>query len=1638
VLLRISTSYGLCPVLLTTILILSSVLGPVLSVSVGADAGGEGQSVRLLESSRRLGSNVEDLREGTLIANHSRVVLITGDVVHLYMLSDGTSRVAVEPSDPSRINRVFRIFEHEDGLYVIPSDAPLDKLDLELFNVRLLARQMQLTGLNDTLMVIARPVGTVSLEQFINAVLYVGEETSAEHRVKLIHRGLNLFSLAIDIRQAGKVRILTDSIIPSLEKVWLDRVYKVDLSQISPMLDFSVPQVGADWVWVNSQISGENVKIAVLDTGIDLTHRDFKYLNGTSKVIAAESFVDYPSEDNGNPEDYHGHGTHVSGIAAGTGLTEFVDPNTLSPIAHPLIKRPIVSSEWNDQAPLIAGNGTHLIVVWESDVLGNWDVWYTVYDGVAWTPPTQLTTHTDQDSWPYVTILPNNRILVAWHSNRVDGRWEIWYKVYLDGVWTGDKQLTTYPLDYDYAPAFTKLPDGTIGIIWSSEMTGSNTSNIYFAKLSLTDDGTLVWDADSVRQLTNAPPNSWLTTSSLMVTSSGRLYAFWYDASNFNFETNVGGITRIYYNLSLDGGSTWTGDTLVECSGCWSPYGIELTNGTLMVVFSGDDPVRKVLDTTFFMKLVEDSWVGPYWLPSDVWHRWRSSAAYGPGGLYVAFTSPGRPWEYYGNDIYITTPKPRYMGVAPKANLLEGKVLNRYGWGFNSWIISGIRWAVENRADIISMSLGGWPTDGNDPLSLAVDWAFDQGVLVVVAAGDLRGFFSITTPGAARKALTVGTINDSGTPLYGFGPTLDYRVKPEIVAPGIGICSSVPSYMFGVSYSCWSGSSMATPHVAGAAALAKQLARDYLRFDAPPEILKNALLVEATKDLEFGIYFQGAGRLDIKKLVTQSSLFGYGGVWIRPEVINFGPIAKGTEVSAEILIKEFNRERVLSLELEIEEVFTREFRSDVAQLNTTTIEIEPGEQKAVKLTIKPSAPMGLYSGKIRLIDNYMQTYTVVFGVAILNRLDIHKTPMEGPGNEWAVDGDIAYVFPPDISSGFQFYAGRRWGWFDGEGNARFFLPDGNYRIYTLGQYNYKPVFVTYDNLPLMDNTVITLDERDAHEVVFDPSKSGQVFAEVLHWIRDDGCSEYGGHDFIWLGYYPEEASVYYARSDVICYIDRYVYYPLKDVNLSDSRIISTSIWHDLLYVERHISSPITRVADYTQLVNKHTEYRTAATSRQLAERIIWPGRYPVYVYTTYSWLMNIPYSRIEIVSPDTLYHGSYKKWADTPSFSTPYWEYYGWFWTGGMSDLETIEVWGEQPLFPTIEYVNSIYWSGYAYIYLDAWTFYDSYKHYPWAHPRYPLDAIDVKIFRDGEEIPIDVVDYGDWGDYFIELAEQVPPAKYTLKVKAYEYQTLSTETRLEYDFFLNSDGSLYGAPVIMNIDVKDLTLNNTVQKLGIVTLFQLHSWADIQEVTFEYSVDGGATWQEAPVTQAGPEKYIASFPIHGQQYVSIRINATDTNNLKTSITTINGFMASGSTCFDFGRPTSPVEPGCVQVTEMTGYTSYFGYGWLAKHMLGSEVRGLESNRLEMDFVYGIGRGVFMVDVPNGNYRVTVIVGDKVYPQMPMEVVVEGTKLMLSTHFGEYSLVTADVSVSDGRLELEFYGYGAVWRVNAVIIEALP
>ncbi len=182
-----------------------------------------------------------------------------------------------------------------------------------------------------------------------------------------------------------------------------------------------------------------------------------------------------------------------------------------------------------------------------------------------------------------------------------------------------------------------------------------------------------------------------------------------------------------------------------------------------------------------------------------------------------------------------------YKGVAPGAYLWNLRVLNKYGSGYDSWIIGGINYAAYgpdgiprtgDEADIISMSLGGGPTEGDDPMSIAVNSAIDAGVVVTIAAGNC-GNFCISTPGAADKVITVGATDKSDYLAYfsSTGPTLDFRVKPDVVAPGVNIVAARAS---GTSmgsplnsyYTSESGTSMATPHVAGAAALILQKAKE--------------------------------------------------------------------------------------------------------------------------------------------------------------------------------------------------------------------------------------------------------------------------------------------------------------------------------------------------------------------------------------------------------------------------------------------------------------------------------------------------------------------------------------------------------------------------------------------------------------------------------------------------------------------------------------------------------------------------------------------------------------------------------------------------------------------------------------------
>jgi subtilisin family serine protease len=154
-------------------------------------------------------------------------------------------------------------------------------------------------------------------------------------------------------------------------------------------------------------------------------------------------------------------------------------------------------------------------------------------------------------------------------------------------------------------------------------------------------------------------------------------------------------------------------------------------------------------------------------------------------------------------------------GVSPDANIMPIRVLNNRGSGSLSDVIAGIRWAADNGADVINLSLGGGGY--TQAMADAVQHASELGSVVVMAAGNSGG----SSPGfpaahAVNHGLAIGAVDQQHN-MPRFSNRAGSTVLDYVTAPGVDVYSAVP----GGGYASYSGTSMATPHVAGVAALIK-------------------------------------------------------------------------------------------------------------------------------------------------------------------------------------------------------------------------------------------------------------------------------------------------------------------------------------------------------------------------------------------------------------------------------------------------------------------------------------------------------------------------------------------------------------------------------------------------------------------------------------------------------------------------------------------------------------------------------------------------------------------------------------------------------------------------------------------------
>jgi subtilisin family serine protease len=247
----------------------------------------------------------------------------------------------------------------------------------------------------------------------------------------------------------------------------------------------------------------------------------------------------------------------------------------------------------------------------------------------------------------------------------------------------------------------------------------------------------------------------------------------------------------------------------------------------------------------------------------------------------------------------------RVSGIAPDAYLGNYKVLtiptDDFGLDGNSpEIAAGIEQAVKDGMDVLNLSLGEPEVEpSRDVVVKAIEAASAAGVVTVVAAGNSfaeAGHGAVGSPANAPSAITVGASTEGGDGgpadvITGFsdsGPTtLSLQLKPDVAAPGENVLSSVP----GNDWDSWSGTSMATPHVAGAAAVLKQRHPTWTPAQIKSALeLTGAPVRQGTGTAEVSTTREGGGRIDLPR--ADAPL-----IFTAPTSLSFGLVTRGKTVT---------------------------------------------------------------------------------------------------------------------------------------------------------------------------------------------------------------------------------------------------------------------------------------------------------------------------------------------------------------------------------------------------------------------------------------------------------------------------------------------------------------------------------------------------------------------------------------------------------------------------------------------------------------------------------------------------------------------------------------------------------------------
>jgi uncharacterized repeat protein (TIGR01451 family) len=394
---------------------------------------------------------------------------------------------------------------------------------------------------------------------------------------------------------------------------------------------------------------------------------------------------------------------------------------------------------------------------------------------------------------------------------------------------------------------------------------------------------------------------------------------------------------------------------LVQADRVWHQLGIDGSGVTVGVIDSGVDYHHPALQTRF------RGYVAGAGEPYTTGNWWCPESFCGNGAAY--------PWDAIGHGTHVTGSilGGEGVGVAPGARWVAALVCPNENECVDSWVLQAMQWLVAPERPVAEqpgVMNGSFSTRTTDDLvyKAAVDNLVAGNVVVVAATGNTPGF--VGAPASYPSAIGVGALTDEGQVWKnsGRGHSLAEGVKPEVVAPGVGITSTMP----GGGWRRSTGTSMATPHVAGVVALLRQARPDLTPAEVKAVLQRTAspLTPQRVPDSASGwgtvnAFAAVASVLDVGHLAGRVARDPDGAVipWARVRVaeLNGDPLTSvdvGPDGRYELSFRPGEY-------LVVAEAFT--FQSQIVR----GVRIQAGVTTTLDLRLAPAEPMGTFSGVVR-------------------------------------------------------------------------------------------------------------------------------------------------------------------------------------------------------------------------------------------------------------------------------------------------------------------------------------------------------------------------------------------------------------------------------------------------------------------------------------------------------------------------------------------------------------------------------------------------------------------------------------------------------------------------------------------------